>query len=478
MRTSNPLGGSFANNYYYPGSTSIIINTGATFDYSLPGNDITNADFYEAILHELGHALGLDHINDNTSLMFWETQNNTTASNRIDLRAPSNPENPAIKTNSVEDANFIVTQSEDDNSLTSSVQSNCSPSSPVNLSAIAANAGEVNLSWTAASNMDYYTLTRSDGGVPYPNPSYPAGISSASDFNVTPGSTYTYTLTAWNSFGSASTTSNTVMTPLLVAPGNIQISISSNGQPTISWSGNGSSYNIYVSSDGGKTYTLLKSNVTSTSYTDITAKSGMVYIYKIQANGGNKTAQTTIIVSTINTSCSTSTSTINYTSILQLLMTESSYAKNTITAGTNVSIVSGRVNVFWAGTLVKLTPGFSALNGSTFQAKIVACSSTKSAEEKDTISNITTVTPVETVKNEVGISIYPNPNNGSFTVSLTNESVVEIVVINMFGQMVQYTTNNNTGSSFAITLPNVSKGMYIVRLKGKQKTYMQKIVVE
>ncbi len=101
--------------------------------------------------------------------------------------------------------------------------------------------------------------------------------------------------------------------------------------------------------------------------------------------------------------------------------------------------------------------------------------SKKSVKIKNSIAGSA---PDESFNVEENISIFPNPNNGSFTVSVTNDVVSEISVINMYGQLVQYTANNNAGSLFVITLPNAGKGLYLVRLKGKQKTYVQKILVE
>ena len=102
-------------------------------------------------------------------------------------------------------------------------------------------------------------------------------------------------------------------------------------------------------------------------------------------------------------------------------------------------------------------------------------STTKSAEMEDIVA-----VPIsnEPTIGEENINVFPNPNNGSFTVTLQNELVSEVQVLNMCGQMIQYSINNNVGSSFAISLPGGYKGMYLVRLRGKQKTYVQKIVVE
>ena len=73
MLTTNPIV-KVINNHANTVSTSIRINSDpSTFDFSYPDNPITSNrnDFYQAILHELGHAMGLAHVNDPTSLMYY-----------------------------------------------------------------------------------------------------------------------------------------------------------------------------------------------------------------------------------------------------------------------------------------------------------------------------------------------------------------------------------------------------------------------
>ena len=297
MATGNPTIG-FSGNYYYPFSTSIKININQiqNFDYSYPENPVTNYDFYETILHELGHALGLAHLNNNLPqvLHVLHTRLNQSKWNgkKILRDQQGQPENPADTTNSVLDANFIVTKSEQSlisGKLMPFTSSNCGPLAPSGLIATVKSAGNINLSWTAASDMDYYSLTRTDlfgnqvplylpGGAPIG-----AGIASYQDLSVSPGSTYTYSLTSINSFGNASSSTQSVSTPLLAKPGIIQTTATTSNNVTISWTGNANTYTILRSSDGGQTYDTIARNITGTSYNDNTVTPGMTYTYIVKA---------------------------------------------------------------------------------------------------------------------------------------------------------------------------------------------------
>ena len=295
-------GNLYTDGYYYPSLTRITINALYTsknsiykFNYKLPENNIgiDSFDFYHVILHELGHALGLAHINDSLSLMYYSTPPGLKYNQRIDLRdKDAESENYTDQTNAVHDANFIVTKSEQSiitGKLAPFTPGNCGPLAPSGLIAAVKRAGNINLSWTAASDMDYYTLTRTDlfgnqvelyfkDGAPIG-----AGTASYQDLSVSPGSTYTYNLISINSFGNASSNTQSVSTPLLAKPGIIQTSATTSNNVTISWTGNANTYAILRSSDGGQTYDTIASNITGSSYKDNTVTPGMTYTYIVKA---------------------------------------------------------------------------------------------------------------------------------------------------------------------------------------------------
>ncbi len=70
-------------------------------------------------------------------------------------------------------------------------------------------------------------------------------------------------------------------------------------------------------------------------------------------------------------------------------------------------------------------------------------------------------------------SIFPNPNSGQFTIQVTETQIGEnLIIFNINGVAVYNTTIENTKTE--ISLNNISKGIYFVKIGGKTK----KVVVE
>lgn len=69
------------------------------------------------------------------------------------------------------------------------------------------------------------------------------------------------------------------------------------------------------------------------------------------------------------------------------------------------------------------------------------------------------------------VNIYPNPNNGVFTVQLPDLKQLE--VFNHIGQAVDFKLDGNK-----VALNNATKGLYFVKASAGNKSYMAKITVE
>lgn len=102
---------------------------------------------------------------------------------------------------------------------------------------------------------------------------------------------------------------------------------------------------------------------------------------------------------------------------------------------------------------------------------------------KDTSSNTITMYVFPTSVTEINsaelIQIFPNPNDGNFTVllngmTLTNESTLEIV--NTLGQVVYY--NAITGEKTELNLQDIPAGVYLLRVKTEQKTNSVRFTVK
>lgn len=69
----NASGTYYGTNEYYRANADIRINPNKDWHYPI-GDQVSSGyyDFYHAILHEIGHVLGLDHVNDPNDLMYWQ----------------------------------------------------------------------------------------------------------------------------------------------------------------------------------------------------------------------------------------------------------------------------------------------------------------------------------------------------------------------------------------------------------------------
>lgn len=76
------------------------------------------------------------------------------------------------------------------------------------------------------------------------------------------------------------------------------------------------------------------------------------------------------------------------------------------------------------------------------------------------------------------IDVYPNPNNGKFIITTENFSLVEISIVDLMGRVVY---NNNVieqSGIINVNMENQQKGIYILKLKSQDKTYIQKIAIK
>jgi len=95
-----------------------------------------------------------------------------------------------------------------------------------------------------------------------------------------------------------------------------------------------------------------------------------------------------------------------------------------------------------------------------------------------------TITPALGVE-DFGLSnfaLYPNPNNGSFTVqfdSVSSTNEVKISVNDMRGRQIYVKNYQNTGLfNEEVQLNNVQSGIYLVTVEDGNRKEVKKIVVE
>ena len=74
------------------------------------------------------------------------------------------------------------------------------------------------------------------------------------------------------------------------------------------------------------------------------------------------------------------------------------------------------------------------------------------------------------------MKIYPNPGNGKFTIELENGTSIQTVkVYNIIGSLMKEQTVKGSDRSIAVDISGVSEGVYIVKMEGIGKSYIQKI---
>jgi hypothetical protein len=78
------------------------------------------------------------------------------------------------------------------------------------------------------------------------------------------------------------------------------------------------------------------------------------------------------------------------------------------------------------------------------------------------------------------IDIFPNPFSNSFQIRTDLEDIVEIQVLNAFGQVTLNLSKQNIENQqeININLEKHPKGLYLVNLKTKNRSYSQKLIKE
>ena len=118
-------------------------------------------------------------------------------------------------------------------------------------------------------------------------------------------------------------------------------------------------------------------------------------------------------------------------------------------------------------------PAYQFLYAGGFKVKMIATNSAGCSCE--TTKLVSATSSVANINNVTGLKIYPNPNNGAFTVSNSNGGIMKIEVYNLLGSKIaSQTTNENSAS---VNLGDVAKGIYLVKVTINDVTTTTKITV-
>jgi len=158
---------------------------------------------------------------------------------------------------------------------------------PTNISANVLSSSSVTVSWSSVSGATGYRVYRSTSfSGSYFQVGNGTSSTSYTDNNVSPGTTYYYTVSAYNSNVESSRSSSISATTIPNAPSGVSASSSSSSSVTVNWpSVNGAAgYRVYRSMSVSGSYSQVGTTSSSyTSYTDNNVSPGTTYYYKVSA---------------------------------------------------------------------------------------------------------------------------------------------------------------------------------------------------
>jgi hypothetical protein len=126
------------------------------------------------------------------------------------------------------------------------------------------------------------------------------------------------------------------------------------------------------------------------------------------------------------------------------------------------------------------TADMSVQNDYTIHTLVTSTGDANAADDVATL-RIWQITGIDQVRNNIGVTVMPNPSNGQFKVSVSGVSgKVSLTVFDLQGKEV-YSKNDESQSSkyeTQIDLGKVAKQMYFLRIKSDDGISIQKIEVQ
>ena len=141
---------------------------------------------------------------------------------------------------------------------------------------------------------------------------------------------------------------------------------------------------------------------------------------------------------------------------------EASYTFD-VTVPVNVSVGSTRLRIRWT-------------DDGDVGTNTTPCGNSSYGEVEDYTINLVVATDINALVNKNIFEVYPNPNNGVFTINMINTSNNNIQITNVLGELVY--SNNVNFNSTTIDLSSLTKGVYLVRVKNDNTTETKSIVIK
>jgi len=133
----------------------------------------------------------------------------------------------------------------------------------------------------------------------------------------------------------------------------------------------------------------------------------------------------------------------------------------------NTAVNSGAYVNFVAKNQIRLKPGFRANNGSYFRAKNYSFECSMSIITGLRVASQIANLEQPSLNSETSVRLYPNPNNGSFTLSIKSLSKLKSVeIINMLGNIIftESVISEQTIDKI-YSLSNIKEGYYILKVE-------------
>jgi hypothetical protein len=92
------------------------------------------------------------------------------------------------------------------------------------------------------------------------------------------------------------------------------------------------------------------------------------------------------------------------------------------------------------------------------------------------ISKLGNVSGIESLTENSASKIYPNPSNGKFIITQTN-NITSFEIFNFLGEVVYKATPDKNSNSSEINLSNAPEGIYFIKLYNGEKSHVIKIII-
>ncbi|NLU37862.1 MAG: leucine-rich repeat protein [Bacteroidales bacterium] len=163
------------------------------------------------------------------------------------------------------------------------------------------------------------------------------------------------------------------------------------------------------------------------------------------------------------------------------------YDTITVAGGTDsVLFRSGSTVDLIAGKSIRFLPGFHACEGSFAHAWITTDGSFCDGSEGSIVQNpqpeksvdLNSNQKIVPIDNTKEVKVYPNPNNGIFTIELANfENRVDVYIFNSLGLKV-YQLEATDQTNYTVNLPEIKRGIYFIKVIDGRSQFTKKIIVK